>query len=188
MSGKTALWRIRRVEKTHCCIPKHRTSCRPDPVPRGFFSAPSRSGNAADEGRIAALQTHPMILYHRHVERRPCYRARPTGSVPSVGRCSTNPVWQKRVIRHVVVRTTELTSATRTRPFLPRPISLTIFQLRFTRRGLAAAPQAGKLAASPTHKQNAGAQFRKPAVHFFGCCFSEPALVANCGSVEAANC
>ena len=76
----------------------------------------------------------------------------------------------------MVVRTTELTSATRTRPFLPRPISLTIFQLRFTRRGLAAAPQAGKLAASPTHKQNAGAQFRKPAVHFFGC-FSEPALV-----------
>ena len=76
----------------------------------------------------------------------------------------------------MVVRIPELTAATRTRPFLPRPISLTIVQLRFTRRGLAAAPQAGKLAASPTHKQNAGAPVRKPAVHFFGCCFSEPAL------------
>ena len=50
-----------------------------------------------------------------YVERRPCYRARPTGSVPSVGQCSTNPVWQKRVIRHVVVRTNKRTAATQTR-------------------------------------------------------------------------
>ena len=110
----------------------------------------------------------------------------PEVSVPSVGQCSTNPVWQKRVIWHVVVRTNKRTAANPDSAVLPSPISLTIGQFRFTRRGLAAASQAGKFAASPTEGAQRTAQFvphgtlkaRNPVVHFLAGRFSSPALSA----------